>query len=345
MENNVTIIIFSRNRSLYLHRALKYYAQCQYPIIVADSSDIPEDENALRSIHANISYRYFESSISLHEKVLMAIRSVKTEFFILTADDDFTVPEGIHECARFLRDNPDYSSAQGYFVGFNEQEHNITFRAMYIEYQAVEYSEPTAAERFISLWSTYYDTVYCMMRTEPVRDYLEKIGLFGSEVINMEVAISSAVVIAGKTKKLPIFYCARREEGARNYSVTGLNELESDACDEEKKRNWHKLKSSLAEAIAAKDNISLQAAHDAVKCGVQNYVNQRPKSHIVRIKRALKSILMKCGGALLKPYFDRRRSAYNATRAAIMLKPGYPGGNAAGKAALEKIAEAIQSSR
>ena len=115
---DLTILIPTHERYLYLHRLLEYFDSTKIKnlkIFILDSSRIELQEKVANKNYKNLDINqiFFDCEISFWEKVSNGLDSVESEFSVLCADDDFLIMSGAMKAMEFLRDNPEYSSCGG----------------------------------------------------------------------------------------------------------------------------------------------------------------------------------------------------------------------------------------
>jgi len=109
---NVTLLIPTRNRDVFLNRAVEFYKKTGgYPkIIVADSSD---EQIALKNkmmietykSELDVSYFLYQPKISVWHKISEAIKHVGTIYLSIVADDDYIFPDFISLSAISIKNN------------------------------------------------------------------------------------------------------------------------------------------------------------------------------------------------------------------------------------------------
>src|SRR3954468_16237273 len=102
MKHIITLLIPTHNRHNYLERAIAYYGPMPINIVIVDSSakayDVSRD---------NISYFHLPTH-TLTGKISYALELIKTPYVVMSADDDFLLPEKVQACIDFLDKNPSY---------------------------------------------------------------------------------------------------------------------------------------------------------------------------------------------------------------------------------------------
>lgn len=120
IKNNITLVIFTYNRTKYLERLLSFFNQYEeqnIDIIVLDSSYPQEKEKNQKICKKNnklsICYFEFEDTINAWVKINYGLEQVKTPFVCLCADDDFITEEGLIESLNVLQKEEDLFSVKG----------------------------------------------------------------------------------------------------------------------------------------------------------------------------------------------------------------------------------------
>ena len=124
MINKVAVLIPTINRSEFLIRQLRYYAltKSPHPVYVGDASDETHKrkvEECIAELGEIITVHYYHWPQHTDRQAYRRLSTlVEEEFCAFSGDDDFLVPDSLTKCAAFLKDNPEYSTAQGKGVLF-----------------------------------------------------------------------------------------------------------------------------------------------------------------------------------------------------------------------------------
>ena len=208
MQPQVTIVIPTHQRPKYLARVLSYYAQTDFPVLVADSS--PEACAGARSLAGpgNVDYHHMPG-VAFLEKVRSIMPLVATPCMAFCADDDFTVPRAAKACAEFLAANPDYASCQGHYVMALPTAAGVELTAGYPANFQVRVDADDPAQRLRQLFSPYVQNFYAVHRTSTWRAFYalptEKIPHY----CVLELLGAMLAAILGKHRVLPLFYSVR----------------------------------------------------------------------------------------------------------------------------------------
>lgn len=166
MENNVNIVVPTRNRPQFLRRLLRYFhmLSTRIKIIVSDSSDDchrHEIEAIVGEYQSQLHLDYMTSDLPVLQKFAHAATMVDTEYLVYCADDDFVLPSSIAACVNFLKDNKDYHAASGIWV---QVESHRAFRCSQVRCDQIASPDPIV--RFNRYASNWFSNFYAVHRTD-----------------------------------------------------------------------------------------------------------------------------------------------------------------------------------
>jgi glycosyltransferase domain-containing protein len=204
----LTILVFSYNRPRYLQRTINYYSGTAVPVIIADGSSEP----LLCDLPANVIYLH-RPNASLLERVRELLKTAKTPYVVLGADDDFIAIEGVTKVTNFLVSNCEYASAQGFYTRFQTHQNSkrVFWRQDYQYAAAYSFEQETATERFAAAMKPpIMHYCYSVMKKEAMSSALDLMDQVQElSVSTFELSFIPALMAAGKHKALPIFFVAR----------------------------------------------------------------------------------------------------------------------------------------
>ena len=215
--SKATIVLPTRNRPQFLHRALRYLASvhCTLPILVTDSSDSEfrhEVQGVLDEVERslNLAVIHFPPALDFPEKVVASLEWVNTEYCTLLADDDFIVPRSIESCTDFLAAHPDYTLAHGLAVSFRLSGANPCTGAITEVYAYPQMSQesPSGLERLRSHSCVYRTTFYSVHRLSIMKEIWA--ASVNTDMEFRELIPSFLAIAKGKSKCLEVFYMARQ---------------------------------------------------------------------------------------------------------------------------------------
>lgn len=270
MRPHLSIVIPTHQRPQYLARVLKYYAQTDLPVYVADSS---LHVSSAAAGMPNVAYHHLPG-VPFLEKVRSIMPLITTPFMAFCADDDFIVPRAGKQCTEFLVANPDYSSAQGHYVMAMPTGSAVELSTGYPGNFQVRVDSDDARERLLQIFSPYVQNFYAVHRTDTWRAFYaletEKIPHYC--VLELLGAMLAAVM--GKHKVLPLFYSVRD----RYLDEDRKNPLRRENIDIVSSRaeyagEYEVFMSSLAGGLRQRQGLSEEDARAAVQASVDLFVS------------------------------------------------------------------------
>jgi glycosyltransferase domain-containing protein len=288
MRNDFTIVIPSKNRQRYFPRLNAFYAAFGCPIVIVDSSSDPYTQ----SFALNISYFHLPG-MDFVNKLCMAFAQVNTPYVLLGADDDFLFPEAIQGCVEFLKRNPDYSSAQGIYVGFHAERDFETF-PIYSNYWTYQLDIVDPEIRLVAYWSAYVQQYYALHRAENFQRMIaiaEKLSISRSGLNFFEAVIGSTAAIHGKHKILPLLYGAR-EIGTNDSAGQAHANIAYVKTHPDLKGYYECYVAELASDLARISGKSETESRIRVEMAMNRYLKERPQMFL-QVHSFLKLLLRK----------------------------------------------------
>jgi len=216
MNNQLTLLVFLKDRASFTKRLFDYLSKVQYPFPVLFADGSIEDENELffnEVKFADFSYQYIrypkdERLSDYYEKCVSAIEKVKTPYVMLADNDDFPIIDGQLKALDFLNSHPDYIGCNGRVGGVivNPVSHHASGNnVLYLPYYCpmmdvpVPLDQDTAIRRIQSYLRNFYSFYYAIYRTENMANTLEKIREFNfSDLGIVELFFSYMKLAQGK---------------------------------------------------------------------------------------------------------------------------------------------------
>lgn len=211
----VTVVIPTHNRHRYLVRSVSWFLQGGYDVVIADSTESAWN-HSLRE-DPRVTYIHKPGPYAVYvDKVLAALKAVKTPMTAMCADDDFILFSGLESCADFLESHEDYAFCQGYAYLFQTIAGCHAVWPMPYDYHDVE--SPDWLQRVIATKSTVY---YGLNRTTALveaLDFLQGVALSRSMKAGglVDFALTSIVAKSGKMKRLAVPFALREYSPAVN---------------------------------------------------------------------------------------------------------------------------------
>jgi glycosyltransferase domain-containing protein len=262
--SQLTLCVFTRNRSDHVKRLLKYYDKYQISIIILDASKIP------LNLISNKQVLYFHvPDMSLAARLVMFSKLVKTKYIVLSPDDDFYSIPGLISTLNFLDTNNDYSSAQGLRIRFYDYP-RFSWIPDYTEHLHLNFDQNSGFERVKQMAKSFH-YIYSVIRQEDffhTVSCLEDIDLSKEESLSItEYIFNYCLPIFGKHKLLPNLYQFRKAH-LQTYSPTNYPKWISNSKDE----SVNKLKSRVVLLYAKRMKIEIELASEIYEELTQHFV-------------------------------------------------------------------------
>ena len=204
--DKITLILILHNRHKNLDRLLAYYNDYDFPIIIADSST---EKHVLSKVKNNWFHSY-TPGLSFTQKIEIALYKVATPYVAMCADDDFILPESLHQCVLFLEQNKDYSIAQGWAIRYYKESiatGNIRYGLLYDISNSIEGESPL--NRLVEMFSNYRSVLYAVFKTDVLQQSFKGGGKAVKNLFLNEYITAFIPIVFGKYKELPILYQVR----------------------------------------------------------------------------------------------------------------------------------------
>ena len=127
ISREVTIVVPTHNRSLFLRRLIYYFfvMDVKSRILVLDSSNDQEfalNAATIKRWGGSLDVDHERHYCGLIQKCRNGVDSVSTPYTVMCADDDFLLPDSVVACVKFLESNSDYSCASGVYVSVRQDK-------------------------------------------------------------------------------------------------------------------------------------------------------------------------------------------------------------------------------
>jgi glycosyltransferase domain-containing protein len=228
----ITLLIPTKNRSIFLKRVLSYYKNINFTgtLAIGDSSTgdyLIDNKKIYESMkgHININYETFPDK-SLCQTNHELLKNVKTKFVAEVHDDNFIVPDSIGKCIEYLKNNTDYSAARGLGVSIktkNDEPYGRLIKCVKKKQPSSE--SDSASSRLASLYGDYSDIHYAVHRTEIYREVFKNSHINDNNFFN--VMTTANTFILGKVKELDTLHVIRQIQGSQGRKAFLKNNPES----------------------------------------------------------------------------------------------------------------------
>lgn len=213
----ITLVIPTRNRSGFLGRLLRYYAEIGFRgrIIIGDSSDsdrLKAAEGILASVadRLDVKYRLCPGASNLH-CARDLICQVSTPYAVWVSDDDFVVPRALDHAVDLLEARPEASAVHGEAVLLsvaNGEPNGSVLGVSRYRQEALEHSR--SSDRLLAYLSAYFPTAFSVHRTKNLQQAYDAVIESGLSDMFGELLPCCLQVIWGRVAKLDGLYMVRQ---------------------------------------------------------------------------------------------------------------------------------------
>jgi len=299
----VTIFIPTKNRSDFLIRLLKYYADTnyQYSICIGDSSDsvhLERARNFIKSLKGKLKIKHLECpGLGISECFKLLVDKVDTAYAAMLLDDDFIIGKTLTKCVDFLESHPEYSAAGGEALLFSLKQSGAYGEFSDIGlYPRRAVEAQTASQRLTDHLKNYSVTVFSVHRIETWRKMFQRVSKSSERAFMEELIPCCLSVVYGKVKCFNDLYLVRQHHQQRCFHVDPYDWITNSSWW----NAYNMFHGSLAEALIRQDGIDNKKADEVIKQAFWVYLNNSLRRKYqsryqepivaVRVKEKLKRI-------------------------------------------------------
>lgn len=224
---NLSILIPSFDRRKILMQNLQFFdGVCKIFVCEDASKDLTTSERS--QIPSNI--EWIISREECEDRILTMAQKVETEFCCLMCDDEILIPESLAVLVSFLKDNQDFSCANGMAVGFAKNKNrkmwgsSLIFSHVYHELKQRSLCMEDAKTRAL-IHSSFYTlgSSYAVHRTSNFICAISNAQIAKNCArYSSEIAFELSHVLLGKSVVLPLVHWTR------NYEVAAIRDTHPD---------------------------------------------------------------------------------------------------------------------
>ena len=210
---DVTVVIPTvAHRAHHMRAALQHLSDCALSaqIVVSDHSESNQLGVIAELVKSfpTLNIRILQHDPSLHflERLSDCAERSSTPYVVVHADDDFMMPDALHECEEFLNQNPDFVACQGRIFFFRlERPRKSTPSPQ----RLLSRIESTAADRLAAHCANFTPTLYALTRREAFAKANRQALRYTDNVIFWQYLSSCNLVSLGKLGILDWLYYLR----------------------------------------------------------------------------------------------------------------------------------------
>ncbi|MDO8527455.1 MAG: TIGR00180 family glycosyltransferase [Deltaproteobacteria bacterium] len=230
MQNKLTIVIPTKNRSRFLGKLLQYHSGMNFggTILIGDASDPLEYQKGKEIVESaqqklKVAHYQHTTNTSLIEGINLLLAEVITPYAVLSGDDDFLVPGELDRCVQFLEQNRDYSCACGqqtYVFVRRLSDTSMKVDRVTAGY-VMNHENASAMQRLVEYVSHgRANNTFSVQRTDGMRERWRKASDIGLDTTKYhgclhEVSVNVVSLIQGKQKKFQNLYHAMLRHNER----------------------------------------------------------------------------------------------------------------------------------
>ena len=288
MNDDLTIIIPTKDRKLHVNRWLSYANEINFPykLFIADGSkdNTMFDFFSKTERFPNVNYEYVKFPFDkthneFWSKLYESLNQIKTKYVAMGNDDDLFCTSGLTRSLDFMKNNTDFSSCGGRIGTFSLDSFNPT--NLYISHSinplpesVTDESSLNRVKRFFNTYSlSFYDVTPTELALKAYKFVHE------SKIQNnllVELVTSFIIVAYGKRASLDQFYIFRESTSKDSWALSFV-EKNGDVLDMMLAESWsddiNKFFKIVAKIVSDMDEINFDTAIIDVKKGYRNYVN------------------------------------------------------------------------
>lgn len=240
-EENITILVPTKNRSKYIFALLEYYQNnnSKVKILIGDSSsgfDLEKNNESINFFSKDLDITWYSCpNLDVRKTLTLLASRVKTRYCVFSGDDDFFIPSALAESARILDHDSSYDGIQGIGISIDldaKSEYQVVnSTGLYCTPKTINHKRPIDRINFFA--ENYFITQFSVQRIEVFRQGIKGFCEISDNAWG-EIYHSFSIVLAGKTFFLPRLYlvrgmhCNRTKKYGHDEHMSWLNNLDFD---------------------------------------------------------------------------------------------------------------------
>jgi glycosyltransferase domain-containing protein len=214
-KNDLTIILLLKERPACTELFLKHFCAVNpnFNLFISDGSKFKLDDKILKKIknYKNITYKKFpeDKNINIfYNKILLSLKKVKTEYVLLSSNDDFHIFKTIQKCLFELKKNKNnLIGCGGSLISFKLKKNNLNlyqFKNIEKLYFGIKYDQKTVKGRINNFLKKNTSSLihYIIKRKVLLKNYNEAINLFKTNIHFKDIFSDLNILTMGRVKIL-----------------------------------------------------------------------------------------------------------------------------------------------
>ena len=280
---NISLIVPTKNRPLYIKRLLKYYSDLKFKgyIYVLDSSSkiISKDiKNFIKRIK-NIKIKYYHDVGYPGMITKKYISKIKTDYVAQLGDDDYLIPRGIKDCIKFLDKNLNFSAAHGEGIILTSSENLNKIDHINFYNQTIRL-ENSPIKRMFNYLSNNDQPNFSVFRTKIFEKILSPIPNFRDYHVCPNKGIADYLIQSTMS-----VVCTKIKEIKGLYVVRQITSVEFELPHTRKGKKFDKainyFKEKISDAICEIKSIKHERVREYINRGLKNYLKPKTKKILI----------------------------------------------------------------
>lgn len=267
----VAIIIPSKNRIDYCISQIRYYKKNNFDglLVIVDSSsksNFSKLEKESKKLNFTNLKLLHNSLLSTHQAIEFGLKQVENEcqYYVVSGDDDFFVPNGIYKAASFLDLNSNFLGIIGKAITTKhiKLQNGLSIGWVRTYWKPRSFSNEDRLTRVNQVSRHYINLEFAVKRISSFKDQQTQLSqVFGNvefnESTDLEICTTLAIALTGKIKFVRTKYLIRGDHDARPNLARKPNCLQPIGVRRENfilylncvLGKWHELPTNLSENI------------------------------------------------------------------------------------------------
>ncbi|WP_434697164.1 TIGR00180 family glycosyltransferase [Pseudomonas sp. Z1-14] len=202
LNERITLVLLAHDQSTALRRALRYYRDSSFALLVVDSSSRIEAD--IGAAFPTVQYLHAPAAKGFGDKVRQAVEGVATPYVAIVDVESFLLPQALEQALGFLETQTDYSACQGYSLAFEAHADRVDYYLLDRK-GCEDYCDASVQARLAVFAEDCPSLVNALTRTETLRrSYASLPADFDSRL--QEAGHSLAVLAQARVRLLDIPY-------------------------------------------------------------------------------------------------------------------------------------------
>ncbi|MGJ7516011.1 TIGR00180 family glycosyltransferase [Pseudomonas baetica] len=224
LNERLTVVVISHNRSAFLRRTLQYYSSYPCTVLVLDSS--VEGEKHMARDFPSVDYRHLPQFTykGFQDKLTYGVTQVTTPYMVFAADDDFLLHGALTESLAFLEANPDYGLCHGYGMMYLARGTEVNYYRRDRRVQE-DYNAQQPEDRLMAFMGQFLPPFYAVTRTDLLQQWYSLLPA-GTSFEWQEIGHTYFLLACAKARILPIPFAVREANyGGSDHNTNVLTVL------------------------------------------------------------------------------------------------------------------------